>query len=251
MNGGFVNRNSFPAVFILLLLSLAIFFLTAACQPEPAPEEPIPPTGDEAFVAASDQNIEFATVIIDELVIPVDGWIAIHSDENDEPGEVVGVEALEAGRYMDVAVGIETDRATDILHAILHIDSGQVGVFEYPGPDEPLAVEGGQVMDTFRVELLVREPPLEPEEPIEPVVVRIFDNAYEPEDLTVVPGTIIVWVNEGSTAHTVTSDFLFFESGVLQPGMDFEFTFRDSGEYTYHCQVHGEEMSGSITVAQP
>jgi plastocyanin len=249
--GGIVSNRLFFTGFMPIILSLIIGVIFSACQVEPAPDEPIPPTGDEARINASDQNIEFAAVLIDEVVIPVDGWIAIHTDENGEPGEVVGVEALEAGRYTVVEVGIDTATATELLHAMLHIDNGEPGEFEYPGPDEPITIEGEPVMDSFRVGLLLPEQPIEPEDPEEPVVVRILDNAYEPENLTIVPGTIVVWVNEGSTAHTVTSDFMFFDSGILQPGMAFEFTFRDSGEFTYHCQIHGEEMSGRVTVAQP
>jgi plastocyanin len=240
---------TYPFISLILLISLS------ACQPDtgPEPDEPIPPTGVEVSIFVSDQNIEFATILIDEVVMPVDGWLVIHSDENGQPGEVVGVEALEPGIYRDVGVGIDTVRATDTLHAMLHFDAGQVGEFEYLGPDEPLTTNGEPVMATFRVELL-RERPIEPQEPAEPVVVRITDNNFDPQQLTVVPGTIVVWVNEGSGSHTVTSDAGLFDSGVLAPGMDFEFTFRDSGEYSYYCQLHGspgEGMAGTITVAHP
>jgi plastocyanin len=249
-----VSYNSRFCGLEFVFLSIALFFLLSACQTEPVPDDPIPPTGDEAFVSASDQNIEFATVLIDEVVMPVDGWLVIHTDENGEPGEVVGVEALEPGRYTDIGVGIDAVRATDTLHAMLHIDAGQEGEFEYLGPDEPLTIDGEPVMDTFRVELLVPQQPIAPDEPVEPLVVRITDNGFDPQELTVVAGTIMVWVNEGSEAHTVTSDVGIFDSGVIQPGQDFEFTFRDSGQFSYHCRLHGspgEGMAGTITVTQP
>jgi len=36
--------------------------------------------------------------------------------------------------------------------------------------------------------------------------VSIIDNAYSPPTLTVVPGAIVIWTNNGNVTHTVTSN---------------------------------------------
>ena len=91
------------------------------------------------------------------------------------------------------------------------------------------------------------------EEPKEPVTVIMPDGAgirqegqiyYDPENLQVEPATTVVWLNEDSVAHTVTSgtpaegvDGLF-DSGMMMGGESFEYTFMDIGVVDYYCVVH-------------
>ena len=84
--------------------------------------------------------------------------------------------------------------------------------------------------------------------------VAIEDFYFEPADAAIQPGDTIMWVNEGNTPHTVTSDDGQFDSEVLNPGESFMFTFPESGTFSYHCEIH-PSMTGSVTVgdgsAQP
>jgi plastocyanin len=69
----------------------------------------------------------------------------------------------------------------------------------------------------------------------------------------------VVWTNNDSTFHTVTTDDGFedrvngvFDSShqlgtLIEPGGTFEFTFTAEGEYPYHCEPH-PHMKGVITV---
>jgi plastocyanin len=77
--------------------------------------------------------------------------------------------------------------------------------------------------------------------------VAIEDFYFEPADAAIQPGDTIMWVNEGSTPHTVTSDDGQFDSEVLNPGESFMFTFPEAGTITYHCEIH-PSMTGSVTV---
>ena len=78
--------------------------------------------------------------------------------------------------------------------------------------------------------------------------VSIEDFYFEPADAAVQPGDTIMWVNEGSHPHTVTSDDGQFDSGTLNPGDTFAVTFEGSGTLTYHCEIH-PSMTGSVTVS--
>jgi plastocyanin len=77
--------------------------------------------------------------------------------------------------------------------------------------------------------------------------VAIEDFYFEPADAAIQPGDTIMWVNEGNTPHTVTSDDGRFDSEVLNPGESFMLTFPEAGTFSYHCEIH-PSMTGSVTV---
>lgn len=79
--------------------------------------------------------------------------------------------------------------------------------------------------------------------------VSIEDFYFEPADAAVQPGDTIVWTNEGAHPHTVTADDGSFDSGMLQPGQSFSWTFTNPGTVTYHCNIH-PFMMGSVSVGQ-
>ncbi len=84
------------------------------------------------------------------------------------------------------------------------------------------------------------------------VKVSINNFAFAPKTLTVAPGTTVEWQNQDSTAHTVTADNGAFDSGNLNQGAAFKFTFAKAGTYAYYCRYHGGPggvgMSGQIVV---
>ncbi len=93
------------------------------------------------------------------------------------------------------------------------------------------------------------------------VAVSIAPNAYEypnrgftPENITVVLGrnNTVTWTNNDSTIHTVTSTTVPagatpFDSGYLNTGDKYTYTFTAPGVYEYHCQLH-PWMIGFVTV---
>ncbi len=82
--------------------------------------------------------------------------------------------------------------------------------------------------------------------------VSISNFAFAPKTLAVAPGTTVEWLNNDSTAHTVTADNGAFDSGNLNQGASFKFTFAKAGTYAYYCRYHGgpggQGMSGQIIV---
>jgi len=65
--------------------------------------------------------------------------------------------------------------------------------------------------------------------------------------ITVQVGDTVRWVNDDSATHTVTAGDGSFDSGDLQNGDDFEFTFDTLGSFPYKCNLH-PAMTGTITV---
>jgi len=78
------------------------------------------------------------------------------------------------------------------------------------------------------------------------------DSCYIPSSLDIRVGDTVIWNNDDSAAHTVTSGTIsdadgVFDSGLFMAGSTFKFTFGDAGTYDYFCMVH-PWMTGKITV---
>jgi len=99
------------------------------------------------------------------------------------------------------------------------------------------------------------------------VVVRMTnDMKFIPNNLTIRVGQAVKWVNEaeeGGTLHNVTTDpekvmepkhvsipdgAKPFDSGNINPGKSFTYTFTVPGVYKYACAPHEGMMRGEVTV---
>ena len=74
---------------------------------------------------------------------------------------------------------------------------------------------------------------------------------FVPKSLPVKVNDIVTWINSDSAIHTITSGVGtkdgVFDSGFVQAGKSFSFTFSKSGTFDYFCQVH-PWMTGQIIV---
>ena len=75
---------------------------------------------------------------------------------------------------------------------------------------------------------------------------------YAPDTITVVIGVnnTVVWTNDDSMPHTVTATNKLFDSGNMNQGSTFSFTFTTPGTYTYGCSYHSW-MKGTVIVKAP
>jgi len=76
--------------------------------------------------------------------------------------------------------------------------------------------------------------------------VSIESFSFKPNSLTISTGITVTWINNDNVDHTVTAEGIF-DSGVLDKGETFEYTFNESGTYNYTCTIH-PSMSGTIIV---
>jgi len=72
---------------------------------------------------------------------------------------------------------------------------------------------------------------------------------YSPSTITVVIGVnnTVVWTNNDNMEHTVTATDKSFDSGLIEPGQSFSWTFTSPGTYTYFCTLH-PWMKGTVIV---
>ena len=80
-----------------------------------------------------------------------------------------------------------------------------------------------------------------------PAAVDIKKFAFGPHEITVAPGTTIIWTNHDETPHTVTSNDKSFASKGLDTDDKFAFTFTTPGTFEYFCSLH-PHMTGTIVV---
>lgn len=85
---------------------------------------------------------------------------------------------------------------------------------------------------------------------------------FQPEQLKIVVGDTVRWVNEDNQRHSVSANTSaqaqgeFFDSGTrcpggllgtncLRPGESYTHTFNTIGTFTYRCRIHGSDTSFS------
>ena len=99
-----------------------------------------------------------------------------------------------------------------------------------------------------------------------PIVVKMVDTppTFEPSMLSIKVGDTVEWKNIGTSIHQTSTDSSTavnpadvskpsnaktFDSGFLQPGQNFSYTFTTPGTYRYICAPHETSgMSGEVTV---
>jgi predicted lipoprotein with Yx(FWY)xxD motif len=111
----------------------------------------IPATGNQPQVIANDQTFDGSSVVIDKVISKGPGWLAIHNQKNGDVGPVIGYTHLNDGENDMVVVKIDPKQATPVMYAMLHVDAGQVGTYEYPGPDIPAFLNGQMISPAFKI----------------------------------------------------------------------------------------------------
>lgn len=70
------------------------------------------------------------------------------------------------------------------------------------------------------------------------------DKCYDPSTLIIFKEGEVIWRNDDSSAHTVTSGNIVngpdkqFDSGLMLSGETFSFKFEEVGKYDYFCMIH-------------
>jgi len=81
----------------------------------------------------------------------------------------------------------------------------------------------------------------------DPRTVYMKDSKFSKPSLMIIAGETVTWVNNDNISHTVTSDDNKFNSGIMQPGAVFRYTFNEIGDYFYRCIDH-PAMTGIVEV---
>jgi cytochrome c5 len=135
-------------LFVLMVaLALLVMALPAGAQGEMGAPS----------VEVVDQVVLDGTVTIASAYSEGPGWLVIHADGGGAPGPVIGYRALNAGATQNLQVSIDAAQATPTLYAMLHTDTGEVGVYEFgtvDGADIPVRVNDQVVTPAFNIDLI-------------------------------------------------------------------------------------------------
>lgn len=77
------------------------------------------------------------------------------------------------------------------------------------------------------------------------MTVTISSGGFHPSVVEVGVGATVTWTNEDELRHTVSSAEM--ESGELEPGAGWSFTFDRPGRFRYFCMFHPRSV-GEVTV---
>lgn len=82
------------------------------------------------------------------------------------------------------------------------------------------------------------------------VDVDISKFLFNAKEITVAPGSKVVWTNHDDTPHSVAANDKSFSSKGLDTDDKFEHTFANEGDFGYICSVH-PFMTGVVHVRKP
>jgi hypothetical protein len=153
-----MNKNLINSIFRIFVLSL-LAALTACSayrasvgqanqQAQPNPTAAV--AGENPSVTVNDQQYNGTSVIVADAFSQGPGWMVIHAQSNDNIGDAIGETQLQPGDNKNVVVKIDPSKATAVMYAMLHVDAGNVGKYEFPGPDVPVMLNGQMLSPAFK-----------------------------------------------------------------------------------------------------
>lgn len=107
-------------------------------------------------IEIGDQILRNNSVSVPTVSSPDHAWLVFHKNEQGGPGDVITSIRIEAGSRGESAQfppePSTSLRAGDTVWAMLHVDRGTPGIYEFPGPDAPMRDRSGRiVMKSFVV----------------------------------------------------------------------------------------------------
>ena len=141
------------------------------------------------------------------------------------------------------------------LMYVIPLSSIAVLVFAAIAAAQPAVVPGETITPAQTTTPAESTPPAESITPAESTTpapndtttVEIGNNAFNPAQLNVAPGTTVTFVNNDTVPHTATADNNAFDTKELPPGYSMDVFLDGEGTVPYHDELH-PEMKGTIVV---
>jgi len=156
-----MNKNTLSSAVRLAVIPLLVALTACGSFLAPTgqgntqgqPTAIIPSTGGNPSVTVNDQGTDGTSVIVADAFSQGPGWMVIHAQVNGNIGDVIGETQLNNGDNKNIVVKIDPTKITPVLYAMLHVDAGTVGTYEFPGPDVPVMLNGNMVSPAFNVSI--------------------------------------------------------------------------------------------------
>jgi len=96
---------------------------------------------------------ETAVLVADGVLSDGPGWLVVHADDGSgAPGAVIGFAPVMDGYNSDVMVELAIEDVTPVVFPMLHVDTGEAGVYEFgtvEGADAPVTVNDAVVVTSI------------------------------------------------------------------------------------------------------
>lgn len=250
--------------FLPILLIISVVLVSACAQQSTTTT--LPPTttqgpamAKEASLSVNDQPIVNSKVTVATVVSVGPGWLVIHADTNGAPGADIGHVAVSDGENANVQVSVDTSKVTSTLYAMLHIDAGVIGTYEFPGDDTPAKDNTGKVVNVaFKSS---GTPPSTGA--MTAKIIEITSAGFSPSTLTIKAGDTVTFINKDSAQHWPASAVHPTHAVYPEPGgcigskfdscknlaqnEEWSFTFNEKGTWNYHDHLN-PSLFGKIVV---
>jgi hypothetical protein len=115
----------------------------------------ITPAFNIAAIDANDQFIVDGMVTMSTIIMPEDGWLVMHGEGDPafRPGPVITFVPVSAGTTNDLMVEVGADATNNFLSPMLHVDTGEIGTYEFgsvEGADAPFFINGMMGVTNFQ-----------------------------------------------------------------------------------------------------
>ena len=77
--------------------------------------------------------------------------------------------------------------------------------------------------------------------------IQIQKFAFTPKEITVKPGTKVVWINHDETPHAISASDKAYVSKAMDTDDRYEHVFASEGDFSYFCVLH-PFMTGIVHV---
>jgi plastocyanin len=77
--------------------------------------------------------------------------------------------------------------------------------------------------------------------------IEIQKFAFAPKEITIAPGTKVVWINHDETPHAISASDKAYVSKAMDTDDRYEHVFASEGDFSYFCTLH-PFMTGTIHV---
>ncbi len=125
-------------------------------EPAEAQEEDIAGLDQKNVTLQVSDQRTFGQVTIKKVATARDGWVSIHKSKPDgsiQQPDSIGEARVDSGDSEDIIIDLwEAPAVGDKLWALLHIDAGERGLYEYPGKDAPVTKNGETVARSFVIQ---------------------------------------------------------------------------------------------------
>lgn len=97
-------------------------------------------------------------VVVKSVTAAADGWVVIHAIKDGKPvvPASIGHTYVKAGTSENVYVPLTGEYEDDKVIAMLHVDDGEIGVYEFGADstenDKPVVVDGGPLVSPIEID---------------------------------------------------------------------------------------------------